>query len=172
MRWTGTLRPQRSGTYRLGTIATMQFDLYLDDSLLVRSDYNYMDELGDPRVVAAEPIHLEAGRDYRLRLDAGEGHGDAQMQLVWTAPQPDLAAEAVAAAEAADAVVLFLGLTPRLEGEEMRVDVEGFRGGDRTRLELPASQQRLLERAALQPGEHVLDIACGTGLNDTSDHLA
>ena len=59
---------------------------------------------------------------------------------------PLLEQEAVQAAEQADAVVLVLGLTPELEGEEMDRDLPGFRGGDRTNLDLPASQERLLER--------------------------
>ena len=156
VRWTGTLRPNRTGTYRLGTIATMKFELYVEDSLALRSRYNYMDELGDPRLVETEPLHLEAGRTYSLRLDAGEGYGDAQMQLLWTTPERDLLTEAVLAAEQADAVVLFLGLTPAMEGEEMDVEIEGFRGGDRTRIDLPHSQQRLLER--------IVEVGTPTGL--------
>jgi beta-glucosidase len=53
--------------------------------------------------------------------------------------------EAVAAARAADAVVLVLGISPSLEGEEMKVLVEGFRGGDRTSLALPEAQEELLK---------------------------
>src|SRR2546427_5504297 len=60
-------------------------------------------------------------------------------------PAETLAVEAVKAARQADAVVLFLGLTARLEGEEMRGELEGFRGGDRTRVDLPAAQEGLLE---------------------------
>src|SRR5205823_14523808 len=63
-------------------------------------------------------------------------------------PTEALEAEAVQVAKRADAVVLCLGLTARLEGEEMRVQVPGFSGGDRTSLDLPAPQERLLERIA------------------------
>ncbi|MCX7974295.1 MAG: glycoside hydrolase family 3 C-terminal domain-containing protein, partial [Candidatus Aminicenantes bacterium] len=38
-----------------------------------------------------------------------------------------------------------LGLSPRLEGEEMEVPVPGFKGGDRLSLDLPANQEKLLE---------------------------
>ena len=75
-----------------------------------------------------------------------------------------LAADAVAIAQRADAVVLCLGLTSQLEGEEMRVQVEGFRGGDRTRLDLPASQQRLLERIAALGKPTVLVLLNGSAL--------
>jgi beta-glucosidase len=40
---------------------------------------------------------------------------------------------------------MFMGITPRLEGEEMRVSVDGFRGGDRTRIDLPDVQQQLIK---------------------------
>ena len=42
----------------------------------------------------------------------------------------------------------FVGLTARLEGEEMRVNAKGFSGGDRTDLDLPDVQQQLLETVA------------------------
>src|SRR5262249_55595570 len=53
--------------------------------------------------------------------------------------------EALEAARAADVVILALGLSPNIEGEEMKVDAEGFAGGDRTSLDLPRPQQQLLE---------------------------
>ena len=64
------------------------------------------------------------------------------------APHDALEAEALDVARQADAVVMFLGLTARLEGEEMPVQIAGFRGGDRTSIDLPAPQQQLLERVA------------------------
>src|SRR5439155_16272699 len=72
--------------------------------------------------------------------------------------------EAVAAARQADVVVLFLGLTARLEGEEMRVEIEGFRGGDRTSLDLPAPQQQLLERIVALGKPTVLVLLNGSAL--------
>ena len=51
---------------------------------------------------------------------------------------------AVSAARQADVVVAVVGITSKLEGEEMKVDVPGFRGGDRTSLNLPAEEEALL----------------------------
>ena len=79
-------------------------------------------------------------------------------------PAERLASEAVAVARQADAVVLCLGLTPDLEGEEMRIEVEGFRGGDRTRIDLPAPQQRLLERIVAVGKPTVLVLLNGSAL--------
>jgi beta-glucosidase len=52
----------------------------------------------------------------------------------------------VALAKSADAVVMVMGLSSRLEGEEMPVRIEGFAGGDRTSLDLPKVQQELMEK--------------------------
>lgn len=164
VRWTGVLKPQKSGTYRLGVISTMKFEFYLDGEQLFRSSYNYRDELGDPRVVDTPPMELEAGQSYRIRIDAAESYGDAQLQFVWSAPQGNLRQEALEIAAQADAVVMFLGLTPRLEGEEMDVKIEGFRGGDRTRLDLPQPQRELLKKVMQVGKPTVLVLLNGSAL--------
>ena len=62
-------------------------------------------------------------------------------------------------ARTADAIIYVGGINPELEGEEMRVDYEGFGGGDRTRIELPAVQTALLQ--ALQTtGRPVVFVNC------------
>jgi beta-glucosidase len=165
VRWTGTFRPPRSGAYRLGLIGTMRFELALDDSVVARSVYPQRDgEYPDPRLAQTPPLQLEGGRAYRVRVDARESYGEADLQLVWSVPTESLEEEALAAARQADAVVLFLGLTARLEGEEMSVQVPGFRGGDRTSLDLPAPQQRLLERVTALGKPTVLVLLNGSAL--------
>ena len=147
VRWSGTIRPPVTGAYRLGVIGTMKAEVFVDDSIRVRTVYAQRDgEFPDPRLAQSEPMQLDAGRSYTIRIDAHESYGEAQLELVWSPPTTSLEAEAVQAARQADAVVMFLGLTARLEGEEMSVAIDGFRGGDRTAIDLPAAQQRLLER--------------------------
>ena len=55
----------------------------------------------------------------------------------------------------AGVVVFAGGISPRYEGEEMPVDTPGFRGGDRTAIELPDSQRQLL-KALHDAGKHVI----------------
>jgi beta-glucosidase len=66
---------------------------------------------------------------------------------------------AVALARTADAIIYVGGINPELEGEEMRVDYEGFSGGDRTRIELPAVQTTLLQ-ALHATGRPVIFVNC------------
>ena len=165
VRWTGTLRPPATGTYRLGVTTTMRAEVTLDDSIIVRTSYPQRDdEFPDPRLAQSEPIRLEAGHAYRIKVDAHESYGEAELELVWSTPIASLEADAVAAAKQADAVVMFLGLTARLEGEEMSVTLDGFRGGDRTSIELPGAQQRLLERIVAVGKPTVLVLLNGSAL--------
>jgi beta-glucosidase len=165
VRWTGTMRPTTSGVYRIGVIGTMRAELALDDSVIVRTVYAQREnEFPDPRLAQSELIRLEAGRAYRVRLIGHETYGEAQLELVWSPPTDGLEADAVRAAQQSDAVVMLLGLTARLEGEEMSVQVEGFRGGDRTSIDLPAAQQRLLERVVAVGKPTVLVLLNGSAL--------
>jgi Beta-glucosidase-related glycosidases len=69
----------------------------------------------------------------------------------WAAGMPgqktpeELKAEALDVAGKANVIIMCMGITPRLEGEEMRVTLDGFKGGDRTRIDLPDVQQDLIK---------------------------
>jgi beta-glucosidase len=158
IRWTGRLVPPASGRYAVGLRALGGARLFLDDSLVV--------QFSDRHVVLTEwaDLDLVAGRPRRVRVEYFDRRPDAIVQLVWSVPRPGLEAEAVAAARRADAVVLCLGLSPRLEGEEMPVHVPGFEGGDRTDLALPAPQQSLLEAVVATGKPVVLVLLSGSAL--------
>jgi beta-glucosidase len=89
-------------------------------------------------------------RPHALRIEYIQSGRIAGSGLVfeWSPRHELLQDEAVEAAKKADVVVAFVGLTARLEGEEMRVDAKGFAGGDRTDITLPDVQQELLEAVA------------------------
>ena len=141
VRWTGEIEVPASGRYTLAARCATTCRLLVDDKPVAagRSDH-------EP-VTITGALTLRAGRAYPLRLELEHEKYDAIARLLWQAPGgADEAAQAVAAAQSADAVVLVLGLSSRLEGEEMPVKIEGFAGGDRTSLDLPKVQQRLLEQ--------------------------
>jgi beta-glucosidase len=58
----------------------------------------------------------------------------------------------------ADVIIFAGGLSPSLEGEEMMVNAEGFKGGDKTSIELPKVQRELL--AELRKTEIVVFVLC------------
>jgi beta-glucosidase len=92
--------------------------------------------------------------------------------LKWQAPAQAQLDEAVARAKEADVVVAFVGLSPQLEGEEMPIKIPGFTGGDRTSLDLPAPQQKLLEAVAAtgKPLIVVLQSGSAVALNWANEH--
>src|ERR671939_224223 len=101
----------------------------------------------------------------------------AVAKLVWQPPAAQTGspyAEAVEVAKQADAVVLVLGLSSQLEGEEMSVREPGFLGGDRTDISLPARQQGLLEAVAATGKPVVLVLLNGSALavNWADEHVA
>lgn len=69
-----------------------------------------------------------------------------------------IAALAARAAEA-DVIVFAGGITPALEGEELGVHLDGFAGGDRSRIELPAIQGKVL-KALHSTGKPVVFVLC------------
>ena len=145
VRWTGVLQPDQTGIYQLGFITTCKTKLYFEDSLVAKTSYHFRDEYGDPRLRKSVQIKLEAGKKYKIKVEAVETFADAQVQLVWAAPKPNLKKDAIEIAKQADVVVMCMGITPRMEGEEMDVQIDGFRGGDRTKLDLPAIQEQLIK---------------------------
>jgi beta-glucosidase len=147
--WTGEIVPRKSGFYQLGIITTCNVNLYLDDSLIANTSYHFRDEYNDPRLRKSAPVKLEAGKRYKIKTTASETYGDAQVQLVWAEPREnpkeELKKEAIDIAKQTDVVILCMGLTSRLEGEEMDINIDGFDHGDRTRLTLPDVQEELIK---------------------------
>jgi beta-glucosidase len=167
VRWTGYLSPPTSGTYQLGAIGMNAFELYLDGKRVV--DFNNIHE----ESYRYSAVKLEAGKLYEIRLDYHEFVNDASIQLVWSRPFVSDTLEALAVARQADAVVLVLGLSPRLEGEEMKVPVEGFQGGDRLNLNMPRTQEDLMKAVVALGKPVVLVLLNGSALavNWASEHV-
>lgn len=76
-----------------------------------------------------------------------------------------LVEDALKAASGADVVIFVGGISPNLEGEEMEVKVEGFAGGDRTSLDIPAEQIKLLEKLKNTGKPIVLVLTNGSALS-------
>ena len=74
--------------------------------------------------------------------------GEPSAKLIGSAVNDAPAPEAVEAARKADLVIAAVGITSRLEGEEMPVNQPGFLGGDRTSIDLPQPEEALVEAVA------------------------
>ena len=140
IRWTGYLVVPEDGEYSLAGDGFYHYELFINDESIAKNSnihhankrFKYMD--------------LKAGEKYKIKLEYFDSHGDANVSLMWSKPRKDYEAEAINIAKKSDVVLLFMGLSPRLEGEEMPVQVEGFHGGDRVRIDLPDFQQEFIRK--------------------------
>jgi beta-glucosidase len=112
--------------------------------------------------------------DFKLEYAHSADQSGGGITLKWKAPAEAQLDEAVDRAKQADVVVAFVGLSPQLEGEEMPIKIPGFSGGDRTSLDLPAPQQKLLEAVAAtgKPLIVVLQSGSAVALNWANEHAA
>ncbi len=141
VQWTGFLNPNKTGDYLLGVRGSGAARVFADDARVAQYGFGGGANLG--------VVHLEKGHRVKLRVNfTRDGDGAIDAQLIWApvsnAPDP----AAIAAAKNADVVVAVVGITSRLEGEEMSVEQPGFLGGDRTSLDLPKPEEDLVQAVA------------------------
>jgi beta-glucosidase len=160
-RWSGVLRAPYSGEYAIGTVrmrceeckAGDSARVFLDDKLILSDEA----ESASTRVPKETRIVLKQAAAYHLRVEYRQHRGGVGMQLVWRPPAGPLLTEAVEAVKNADLAVAFLGLNSELEGEQLNLNIPGFSGGDRTSLDLPEPQEKLLE-AVVHTGKPVVAV--------------
>jgi len=167
VRWTGYIVPPVTGTYHLGCWGMPTLDVYFEGKKILshNSEHHAFYHESD--------VQMEAGKRYKVVYDYKNWYGDGDAKLVWAMPNPNMLKDAVATAEKADAVVLVLGLSQRLEGEEMPIKVDGFKGGDRTNLLLPKPQRDLMKaiQATGKPVVLVLLNGSALAINWAADNL-
>ena len=178
VRWTGTFTPPASGAYKLGVRVNScyacenneTFRLFLDDKLILQNS----GKTAERGAAFDAPVDFTDTKPHAIRLEYLHGTGSAGIDLTWQPPSAVLRDEAVAAAKQSDVTIAFVGLSPSLEGEQMPVHLEGFSGGDRTSIELPAVQQQLLEAVAAtgKPLIVVLQNGSALAVNWAQQHAA
>jgi beta-glucosidase len=156
-RWTGTLTAPETGTFELGLEGARQ-KLFLDGKLVVDGSAA---EWPQKKSIT---LKLEKGRKYALKMEQAWEMGLFQ-KLTWRQDIPDALPRAVAAAKQADVTVAVVGITSDLEGEEMDVSIPGFKGGDRTSLDLPKDEEDLLKAVHATGKPLVVALMSGSALS-------
>ena len=157
VQWSGFLNPIATGDYVLG-IKADGFARVLVEDKVVAEGWGNNTHIGQ--------IHLEKGHPVKLDVSYGRfDEGKHEAQLIWAAVNnvPDPAV--VTAAKNADVIVAVVGITSRLEGEEMPVDQPGFSGGDRTTLDLPKAEEDLVQAVAATGKPLVVVLMNGSALS-------
>ncbi|MDR3226651.1 MAG: glycoside hydrolase family 3 C-terminal domain-containing protein [Prevotellaceae bacterium] len=158
--WTGVLVAPSTGEYVFAAEVQQIFELYINDSLLfnIKSGHN-------PRKMQHR-IELTAGETYNIKVKYSQNDTQfAMARLLWYAPNPNMKQEAVNIAKNSEVVILCLGLSPSLEGEEMPVNFEGFSGGDRIDIGLPKTQTELIKEIHKLGKPTVLVLLNGSALS-------
>jgi beta-glucosidase len=140
VRWQGVIVPEKTGKYAIGIESYPELKLWINGKEFIK--YNSVHR---PQK-KYELIELEANKSYSFKLEYIQDQAKyANVSLLWEAPGKRLKEDAVKLAQSADLVVLCMGLSPLLEGEEMEVKVDGFSNGDRDDIKLPKTQTELIK---------------------------
>jgi beta-glucosidase len=179
VRWTGTFTPPAAGDYKLGVRINYcyacenaeGFRLILDGKPFLQSGASKSGERGS---VLESSVHFGDTAPHDIQLEYIHKTGTAGIDLTWQAPASILRDEAVAESKQAEMTIVFLGLSPSLEGEEMPVKLEGFSGGDRTAIDLPGVQEDLLKAliATGKPVIVVLENGSALSVNYAAEHAS
>ena len=108
---------------------------------------------------AQNEMAVKAGQQYRIQIDYVQENGFAFLGFDIQHKVAPTYQELLAQIGDAETVIFVGGISPKLEGEEMRVNEEGFKGGDRTSIELPKAQRETLAMLH-QAGKKVIFVNC------------
>lgn len=157
--WTGFLVPPESGTYRLGMHGSN------GSMTLNGKPFADLSKSGWGSLPTFKEIQLEKGHRYAIEVTSDAHSGPAGAAIVWKRISKTPDADLAAAAAQADILVAAVGLTSDLEAEESPAQVPGFKGGDKTTLDLPPDQIALLEKAKATGKPLVIVLMNGSPIN-------
>ncbi len=133
--------------------ATGYFELFINDSSKARS-YNWR------TLPSKVNFKVEAGKKYRIRIHFIQlNNWQANIEFNFGKEKDVDFTELINKLKGIDVVVFVGGLSGKLEGEEMPVHFPGFKGGDRTNIELPSVQRNLLKMLK-QAGKKIVFVNC------------
>lgn len=167
VRWTGVFIPKKSGNYIFNGTA----DLKLDGKVILDQKFGYIEY---------DEVYFEKGKEYNFESKyIKKPHWWAHTlypsaNLLWVETSRDYEKEALEAAVKADVIVFCGGISPRLEGEEMKLEIDGFAHGDRTHINLPQNQEDLLKKlnATGKPVVYINFSGSAMALNWENQNLA
>ncbi|TKG96371.1 beta-glucosidase [Puteibacter caeruleilacunae] len=169
IRYTGKLIPKETGEFDLSVASKGGFyRVFVNDEILL-NNWEKQDSASHRKTIS-----LEKGKKYDIRLEYWcKNPWLSKIQLNWLTPSARNNDILIQQAGQSDAIVFVGGISAALEGEEMPVKVDGFKGGDRTHLKLPKVQEDLLEKlhATGKPVIFLLTTGSAMAINWEQEHL-
>ena len=145
--------PKESGEYVVNVEGCGHFELYID------GEQKFMHHIWrtTPNRVT---IQAEKGKSYNIEVRFSHVHTyNANLKINIAKEQSIDYQQVIAQLKGINKVIFVGGISAALEGEEMPVDIEGFKGGDRTNIELPKVQRDFL-KALKEAGKQVIFVNC------------
>ena len=148
-----TFTPKEAGEYVLNVESTGHFEVYVNGE---RKIMQHTWRTTPTRTV----LQAEKGQPFKIevRFQTVKTWG-ASMKIDVARELPIDYQQTIAQLKGIDKVIFCGGIAPSLEGEEMPVNIEGFKGGDRTSIELPKVQREFL-KALKAAGKQVIFVNC------------
>ena len=148
-----TFAPKEAGEYVVNVESTGHFELYINGE---KKFTHHIWRATPTRTV----LKAEKGQQFQIevRFQTVKTWG-ASMKINVARELPIDYQETIAQLKGIDKVIFCGGIAPSLEGEEMPVNIEGFKGGDRTSIELPKVQREFL-KALKAAGKQVIFVNC------------
>jgi beta-glucosidase len=148
-----TYKPNFSGEIVFKLEATGAADLLVNGKSLIKTN-NWR---STPSKI---PFQVEAGKEYKIELQYKQlNNWAANLKFDFGKEVPVSYDALLTKVKDADVVIFVGGISPKLEGEEMPVQLPGFKGGDRTDIELPAVQRSCI-KALKDAGKKVVFVNC------------
>lgn len=168
IRWTGRIIMPVSGDIEFTVSGDDGYRLFIDGKLLVEDWADH-----ESPTIKSNHIQLEKGKSYDLKVEFYQSTGFPRLSVQWDVYNTDHFKRAVELAESSDVVIYVGGITARLEGEEMRVNYDGFKGGDRTKISLPKVQEDMIKAlyATGKPVVVVLTSGSALGVNWEKENI-
>ena len=144
---------------------TLLLKVGVDDLVRVILDGDTVINIDKPRNRIQErsrEVKMKAGHTYRLQVDYVQQNDMATMQFDIIKKYVPTREQLLSDIGNAEVVIFAGGISPRVEGEEMKVSIEGFKGGDRTSIELPKSQRDII-RLLHDAGKRIVFLNCSGG---------
>jgi len=148
-----TFTPKEAGEYVVNVEGCGHFELFIDGE----RKFRHHTWRTTPNRVA---IQAEAGKSYNIEVQFSHIHTyNANLKINVAKEFPIDYQQIISQLKGINKVIFVGGISPALEGEEMPVNIDGFKGGDRTHIELPAVQRNFL-KALKEAGKQVIFVSC------------
>ncbi|MBQ8157643.1 MAG: glycoside hydrolase family 3 C-terminal domain-containing protein [Prevotella sp.] len=145
--------PKKAGEYVVNVEGCGHFELFIDG----KQQFRHHTWRTTPNRVA---IQAEEGKSYHIEVVFSHIHTyNANLKINIAKEYPIDYQQTIDQLKGIQKVIFVGGISPALEGEEMPVDIDGFKGGDRTHIELPAVQRNFL-KALKEAGKTVIFVNC------------